>query len=183
MSSSTRAHRLTGLAFGSVAAIVALARVDMVASSTPAGDPPADPPTLTASVSPTVIAPDGQLTYSSIDPCPESEHAIRVVVMYGPDGWLETEGGGAPTFEDTVQIEDDGSWSATVPGPEGMLPGPEGQVPAPEPEGRYNLEAQCVSGGEEGAPSELLAEYNPVDFDVVRAEPARPISDEPELTG
>jgi hypothetical protein len=182
MRSSTGPHRLTRMVVGSVVATLVLAPVDVVGSSTPAGDQPEQPPELTASVSPTVIAPDGQLTVSSIDPCPESEHEVRVNVMYGPEGWNETEGGGTALFEDTFPIEDDGSWSVTVPGPATIPLAPEGPRSDPDPEGLHNVEAQCVSEGEDGL-SDLLAEYTPVDFEVVRAEPARPVVDEPELTG
>lgn len=190
---SRRALATAAVGVGSAAAMLLVGPVHVAGSSTaqepPGVEPPPgeEPPTLTASLDPTTVSPGGELTYSSVDPCPVQPN-MRVLVMYGPEGWID-----APhpdeVYHAYVEVEEDGSWATAIEAP------PEG--------GGHEITAQCLSrvgrDPQTGLPVEtdlLTAVYSPLDFEVVSDDPdpttpepptapapARPVPGQPDYTG
>lgn len=137
-----------------------------------------EPPTLAAELSPTVVAPGGQLVYSAIDPCPAIEE-IGLHFAYGLDGWSSTEGG-VDIADGFADFRADGTWTTTV--------------TAPAEPGRYEIVASCLPNEAEWGPSAPIGYYPALDFEVVsEAEPTRPtpspaeaasaVPGEPDYTG
>lgn len=119
-----------------------------------------DEPLLLASLTPTTVEPGGELTYTSIDPCPQPE-LTSLVWAYGPDGWSTTEGG-AQLDQGEVSLPEDASWSATI--------------TAPEEPGRYEMVAVCWTDNDDPENPEALpsGRYPAIDFDVIAAETPEP---------
>lgn len=181
MRTSRTGRAAATLAVGSAAALL-VGPVAVAGPATAAQEP--EPPTLAAELTPTVVAPGGELRYSSIDPCPETE-GVRLVYSYGPDGWASTEG--SVDFESgETDVREDGGWTATVTAP--AEPGP------------YEIIALCKIGevdpdaGPAGGGPVRIGQYPALDFEVVAATEsttpptppvgsARPVPAEPDYTG
>jgi hypothetical protein len=171
------------VAVGSAAAMLTLGPVDVAGSSTMTGRQPADPPALTAELSPTTGAGGHEMTYSSVDPCPVVEGA-RLFYSIWPDGVLESgQEDALPIQEGDADVAEDGSWSTVV--------------TAPEEAGAFEIVASCRTEDQQSH-----GEYTPIFFDVIpdlnedpstnlpthpeagsEAPPARPVPGEPNFTG
>ena len=132
---------------------------DPTATPPATGDQPIDPPTLTASLSPTVVVPDGRLVYSSVDPCPVVE-GVRLHFSYWNDGVLGSgQEDALPLHDDLAEVHESGAWTAVM--------------PAPAEVGRYEIIASCLTDDQDpsdpvpGDPAVIHAEYSAIDFDVV----------------
>jgi hypothetical protein len=136
-----------------------------------------EPLTLAAELSPTVVAPGGQLVYSAIDPCPAIEE-IGLHFAYGLDGWSSTEGG-VDIADGFADFRADGTWTTTV--------------TAPAEPGRYEIVASCLPNEAEWGPSAPIGYYPALDFEVVSepegtraaqpAEAASAVPGDPDYTG
>lgn len=187
MSSPNRWHRRAVAAISSAGMLV-LGLVDVAGSSPATTGQPGDPLTLTASLTPTALAPNTDMTYSSVDPCPTVE-GVRLHISYWHKGALA--GGqedALPLHDSTIEVDDDGSWTTVI--------------PAPEDGGQYEIIASCLTGSPDPSdplPDESLVshgDYSPIAFDVIpdlsedpstnipdEAQPARPIPAEPTFAG
>jgi hypothetical protein len=187
MHSSTKWTRRALVAGGSAAAL--LLGSAGVAGSSPTGDDGTDmEPALTATLSPPIlVVPGGQVTYSSVDPCPLNPD-LRVLVEYAPDVANGHHHGQAGHMY--IETEEDGSWSVTLPAA--------GEEP---PElGTYEITAQCVTSAgqdpETGLPDPsdiVVGAYYPLTLDVAAdgtpeptteaPAPARPVPAQPSYAG
>jgi hypothetical protein len=130
-------------------------------SPTTGGQPTRPPPTLTANLSPTVVAPNGRLVYSSVDPCPVVE-GVRLHVSYWNEGVLDSgQEDALPLHDEYVEVHESGAWSTVF--------------PAPAAVGRYEVIASCLTDDQDpsdplpGDPAVIHAEYRAIDFEVVPA--------------
>jgi hypothetical protein len=203
MSTSTTWRKRALASVGSAAAMLVLGPVDVAASSTATSGQPTDPPTLRASLTPTVAAPGSEMTYSSVDPCPTAE-GVRLLFSTWHEGDLDSgQEDVIPVHDGDVEVEEDGSWTTAL--------------PAPDEGGQYEVVASCLTDQQDpgdpgpGDPPVIHGEYSAIDFEVIpdvsedpntntpdtpgtepgatgtdgvpQAEPARPVPGEPEFTG
>jgi hypothetical protein len=169
--------------------MLVLGPVDVAGSSPATEGQPTEPPTLTASLSPTALAPNAEMTYSSVDPCPAVE-GVRVHFSYWHEGDL---GSGQedmlPVHDDDVEVAEDGSWTTVM--------------PAPADGGQYEIIASCLTDDQDPSdpvprePPVIHAEYRAIDFEVIpdlsedpstntdgpAPQPARPVPGDPSYTG
>jgi hypothetical protein len=185
MRSPTTWYRRALVSVGSATLVLALGPLDTAGSSPAATAQQGDPPTLTASLVPTAVAPNGRLVYSSVDPCPTVDENVRLFFSYWTEGALDSgQEDALPLHDGYVEIAEDGAWTAVM--------------PAPEEVGRYEIIASCLTDDQDpsdpvpGDPAVVHAEYSPIDFEVVpgspapdspTAPPARPVPAEPNFTG
>jgi len=160
MRSSTRWHRCALMSVGSAAAALALGPVDVARSSPMTAVQENDPPTLTARLVPTVVAPNGRLVYSSVDPCPVDEENVRLFFSYWNEGALDSgQEDALPLHDGYVELHESGAWTAVM--------------PAPEDVGGYEIIASCLTDDQDpgatvpGGPAVIHAEYSAIDFEVV----------------
>jgi hypothetical protein len=131
----------------------------------PTATPPATsgqpivPPTLTASLVPTVVTPNGRLVYSSVDHCPVVE-GVRLSFSYWVDGVLGSgQEDALPVHDGEAEVHESGAWTAVM--------------PAPAEVGRYEIIASCLTDVQEPSdplprdPAVIHAEYSAIDFEVV----------------
>ena len=170
MTSSTRWRRCALVSVGTAAAALMLGPVDVAGSSPMTAAQESDPPTLTASLVPTVVVPNGRLVYASVDPCPVDEENVRLFFSYWHGGALDSgQEDALPLHDGYVEIDESGAWTAVM--------------PAPEEVGRYEIIASCLTDDQDpsspvpGDPAVIHAEYSAIDFEVVSGSPSGPTTD------